>query len=388
MVLKLKKNMLINILFGFFILIFFVFVFLITRRFNDGDEWVKRIGDKKISSSEYLLMLTTGIVEAEGSLKKNDKFGSITLEDFKTSNFNGKPTLEYVENKAKETLDTFLVNRVRFEKLGCKFDEKEQEEIQRSSEDGYKYFNNGWQGYKIGISQKTLNDYIVDVKRIEKIREKLYGDGGEYAATDDMLLGLANNNMLKYKKITISKRDKTDNEKDKDKDKDKKEEKKEENNVNISEVISNITNKLKEGKDLKEIEKEYEDEKTGVRVSASDVFDFTQDSVVNAEKKYKDNKKKEEEDFIKEFNIGDIKEKDVNDKGGSVYQRLDIKKEDLAKRKQDLNGLYMEEKEKELVEQEKKENPIVDNKRAFKKYTASIQAGKVFANQLEAPMMR
>ena len=386
MVLKLKKNMLVNILFGLFILIFFVFVFLVTRRFNDGDEWVKRIGDKKISSSEYLLMLTTGIVEAEGSLKKHDKFGSITLEDFKTSNFEGKPTLEYVENKAKETLDTFLVNRVRFEKLGCKFDEKEQEEIKRSSEDGYKYFNNGWQGYKIGISQKTLNNYVEDIKRVEKIREALYDEGKPYAATDDVLLGLAKDNMLKYKKITISKIDKADDSK-KD-DEDKKEEKKEENNVNISEVVSNITNKLKEGKDIKEIEKEYEDGKTGVRVSASDVFDFMQDSAVNKEKSYKDPKKKAEEDFVKDLNIDEIKDKDVNDNGASIYKRVDIKSEDLAQHKGALNGFYIEEKEKEFVEQAKKENPIVDNKRAFKKYTASVQADKVFANQLEEPIMR
>lgn len=243
----------------FMLFLFCSFIFCFTGCLNNSKDWVKKIGDEKISFSNFLLLTTVKINDVEKDVRQELKtYDEINFEDFKDATVNGTSATEDLKSKVDKEIKKILINMVAAKKLNVKYTQKELNSLQKQAYDQYKYFNEGFKAYKIGISLKDCEDYVKITNLEQKIGQELFGKGKPKEIKKEQILSYAKDKtkVLPYSTLTLPK----SLEKAKVYDEEKKEQTDElflKKHFGVEKIEDLADKFLKEGKKLQEIEKEF-----------------------------------------------------------------------------------------------------------------------------------
>ncbi len=403
------------------IISFFCLMSLVIINFSGcsvkADEWVKRFGDEEITFSEFLLLVSLKVNDVETEVKKQLKtYDSVTFETIKETEINGVYAFDYLKDLVDKEMNKILAYRWAAKQLKISLNDQEKKALQKDGYNHYKSFNESFKAYKLGISLKACENFILWRALEYKVGEAILQKGkvGEVKPEDIKKFAKSKNTFAKYEMLKVPKnlrdlkiedpnKKKEDEKKDQNKNEDEKkkeeEKKQEEDQQKIKKHFGVQTGKeladklLKkandEKKSLADVDKEIKEGLKGLQnTHVSEEIEYV-DIRPNEEKEYKTKgetelKKKIKEE-IKTMNVNSVAKIIETPSEMLIIKLKDVDDEVIQKEENKIKGILQSRNKEKYINdiQKKHEKEIETNDGCMKVSIIEKQFKEVHKNKIK-----
>ncbi|MDO5559611.1 MAG: hypothetical protein Q4F95_08445 [Oscillospiraceae bacterium] len=213
---------------------------------GESTSWAVKYGDYKLSAGIFLFYQTQAYSEATTRLSKDNE--NLDLKDtktLKTMSIDGQNFTDWVNNKATESMRTYLAVQEKFDTLGLSLESEDVDQINSMADSYWSYYSTQYE--QNGIGKETFKNMVEFDYKQKEVFEYYYGEGGEKEYSVDDMKSYLEENKARVKYIQLNLRDGSGTELD---DAGKEE---------ISDMADDYAERAKKGENFDDLITEYND---------------------------------------------------------------------------------------------------------------------------------
>lgn len=160
--------------------------------------WGAEIDGTQLRAGILIYFQSSALSEAYGYLGEGeDDVLAITIED--------QPAREWINNKAVESMRKFAAVENKFDELGLKFENKEDELVKITASSWWEYLGEYYE--EIGVSEQSYLDIGVNSEKELALFDHYYGEGGEREIPEEEVRNYLKENYARIKYIEMPLKD-------------------------------------------------------------------------------------------------------------------------------------------------------------------------------------
>lgn len=178
---------------------------------------------------------------------------AITIED--------KPAKEWINDKAVEGMQEYVAVENKFNELGLTFENNEDKAASNTVDQWWEYIGEYFEG--IGVSKQSYLDVVLNGEKRSAIFNYYYGEGGEFAVSDDEIKTYLSENNARINYIKMELRDGEGNLLKSD------------GKAEIKKMAEDYIERIKNGEDMNQVGSEYNEYYQGLIDAAKEASSET-----------------------------------------------------------------------------------------------------------------
>lgn len=146
--------------------------------YDENMKWAAKKGDDTLPIGGYIYYLNSALSEARSKIGSDTEVLKGTVED--------KDAQTWIKDRALNYLQAYYYIGDKFKELGLELTEEEMNNVSGSTDSMWVYYKTSMEG--MGIAKESFNQaFSLYNARFQKVRDAVYGKGGEMEVSEDEL---------------------------------------------------------------------------------------------------------------------------------------------------------------------------------------------------------
>ncbi len=160
--------------------------------------WGAKIDDTELRAGIFIYYQSDALSGAYDYMSETDT-------DVMAITIDGMSTKDWVNDQAVKSMQEHVAVEKKFEELGLKFENNEEELAKANVEQWWEYVSEYFEG--IGVSQESYLDVVINGEKKAAIFDYYYGEGGEKEVAEADIKAYLNDNFARIKYIDMPLKD-------------------------------------------------------------------------------------------------------------------------------------------------------------------------------------